>query len=32
MWGYNTGSVALPSNTLNAIIVNQEITSITSGS
>lgn len=32
MWGYNTGSVALPSNTLNAIIVNQEITAITSGS
>lgn len=32
MWGYNTGTVALPSNTLNATIVNQEITAIISGS
>lgn len=32
MWGYNTGSVATPSNTLDISLVNQEITAINSGS
>ncbi len=32
MWGYNTGSVATPSNTLDISLVNQEITAVNSGS
>lgn len=32
MWGYNTGSVATPSNTLDVSLVNQEITAVNSGS